>query len=331
MNLNLITDEEVFFGLLDDPRVNSNRAFITPYGGRPATTRRATTAYYLPLRRQRADLAGRRRRASPAIATAIYANGMPSYTIPAVTPVTMTPQRRRHAPRLPERRGRHRTSQMKAAFADFLKLRDGGSGLVYSPFSRRPRRSGATRPTRTPHASAVPVAAPSRSARWPARDINDTVMRPARLPAFQTSTRRCRTDRPGQRRYPTSAIHPDWPRRGPRPGGCSRSPTPTPTRHLRTFRRPDLASRRNSGTRHLARQPKSAHPASRRRRRRPHLPDAARTPACSPSTVDTGDPAAMRLSSAAARTALGSGPPPSRPSPTTAGTRRIAPRCSRRS
>jgi hypothetical protein len=177
MNLNLMVDEEAFFGALDDPRLNTSTVtshvvavqtvdsnYPVPNFPAPGTT----TTYPIGTI------------GVPQVATAVYATGMPSYTVPMKDRGYSTGA----------------TSSMKAAFSDFLKLRDGGSGLVFSPFSTSPYNALFGIPD--PNSSNY-TAMPSRPFRSLANnfqspsgslfnvDINDTVMRPARLPVFQLS------------------------------------------------------------------------------------------------------------------------------------------------
>ncbi|MDB5349438.1 MAG: hypothetical protein JWN86_685 [Planctomycetota bacterium] len=166
LNLNLIFDEEIFFALMDDLRLNGAAvgAGGANYLGSP------TYDSTLP-----AGVKG-----LPHVATAILPNGAPSYSYP-----------------MPNRGYNNGTTAgMKAAFSDFLKLRDGGSGVVFSPMSTSPFNQiwGYPDPWTKNYA-----AMPSRPFRSLANqyfgvstdfniDINDTVMRPARLPAYQLNT-----------------------------------------------------------------------------------------------------------------------------------------------
>lgn len=181
LNLNLITDEEVLFGLIDDPRLNS-----LPVGAGGANFVDPSTTSANPV-----GVTG-----PPQMATAIYASGLPSYTITMNSPGfngAGPPSSGAAGP------------GMKAAFADFLKFRDGGSGLIYSPFAQASQLwgDGATPANRV----SLP-AKPFRS--LASADINDTVMRPARLQAFQA------LNNPGV--YTDMGAYPGWttPRAAPR-------------------------------------------------------------------------------------------------------------------
>ncbi len=185
INLNLIIDEEVFYGLVDDPRLSSSQAFN-------ATT---VSLYNLPAptasNSNPVGIAG-----IPRMATALYPNGMPSYTVPVSDvntyafgrgfPQTYT------VTNSDGTTSTYTVSAMKSAFADFLKLRDGGSGLVLSPYAASMYLWG------DPSNPNYPFTMPSKPFRSLAQgqprrlgvaaapgSISDTVMRPARLGAAQ--------------------------------------------------------------------------------------------------------------------------------------------------
>jgi hypothetical protein len=134
LNLNLIIDEEAFFALVDDPRLN-----------------------LLPLASGAAV---------PRVVSAIDPTGAPTASYP-MSDLSQYPLGRGfHAPA-----GVPPGTYMKSAFADFLKLRHGGSGLIgASPASALPPK-----PFRSPTA-----VSPSAGL-----DIYDTVFRPARLEAYE--------------------------------------------------------------------------------------------------------------------------------------------------
>ncbi len=208
LNLNLITDEEVFFGLIDDPRLNSN-----PVGPGAANFVDLSTTSANPV-----GVTG-----PPQMATAIYASGLPSYAVTMTSNGFSAP-----GPPLTGAIG----PGMKAAFADFVKLRDGGSGLVYSPFSAASPLwgDGATPANR--------VAMPSKPFRSLASfDINDTVMRPARLAAVQ------QLNNPGD--HVDMGAYPEWvtPRTAPR--RLFQIPDADPNVTAATTGRSDLASETN--------------------------------------------------------------------------------------
>ncbi len=105
LNLNLIIDEEAFFGLVDDPRLNRAEAFID-----------YPTAF--------ANNTG-----VPRVVTSIDAQGNPTYSQPiseldpAGTTASLLQGRGFYDPITGK-------AVMKAAFADFIKMRHGGSGYI---------------------------------------------------------------------------------------------------------------------------------------------------------------------------------------------------------
>ena len=204
INLNLIIDEEVFAGVLDDPRMNENLAAYTS--------------------------------SIPAVVTQIDGNGYPVYNNdststtygliygaqPMFSLVSSNPTVAQSPTTFAAGRGyvirdpnianynaanapNYQPQQvhgLKAAFADFLKLRHGGSGYLFA-YGNGPTGSGdypipfavngfftSIYPAQTPQPylqvpltqPTQPIAAerPYRSLSYP--DINYTVMRPASLP-----------------------------------------------------------------------------------------------------------------------------------------------------
>ena len=158
INLNLIIDEEVFFGVFDDPRLNKNLV-MTPGATGPLS----------PF---------------PVIVTQIDQYGYPSWqTVAGVTTFTgaYAMSNRGYAIVDPIS-GAELGTGMKAAFSDFLKLRSGGSGYLFAwgagmvgsgPFSPATASTALVQ-------SPVAQERPFRSLSYP--DINYTVMRPAMLP-----------------------------------------------------------------------------------------------------------------------------------------------------
>ncbi len=154
INLNLIYDEEVFFGLVDDPRlnwVNSMTGVGGGVGGAISTGALVTPSYV----------------------TSIDASGNP------LTSVGM------------KNRGffsNAGTSAMKVAFSDFLKLRHGGSGLMgtfvspyYTLVNAPTPYTGSVFPEKPFHS----LSAYSSSALSGGNlTVYDTIMRPARLTAY---------------------------------------------------------------------------------------------------------------------------------------------------
>ena len=194
LNLNLIIDEEVFAGLMDDPRLNENLAALS--NGTYATT-------------------------IPYLVNQIDSTGFPTYTVDSTTSlVTFTgqtpmfqtgsfnddngvaplfiPEAGRgyvtrdpnalHYANLPPTGPFQQVHGMKAAFSDFIKLLHGGSGYLFAHGGGDVgmgtfQASGVTAPIVT-----NPIAAdrPYRSLSYP--DINYTIMRPASLPPAPTDT-----------------------------------------------------------------------------------------------------------------------------------------------
>ena len=236
INLNLIADEEVLFGLIDDLRLN-----LANIVG-PGTSNFPGSPSYVNT--QPAGATG-----APQIATAVYATGSPSYTTTIQSPGFSNGL----------------GVGMKVAFSDFLKLRDGGSGVVYSPFAASSQIWGA---------SANPIALPAKPFRSLASaDINDTVLRPARLAAFQALNHPVGalgvTD-PG---YPDMGIYPvsvpvgspygsrpRWLTPGTAPRRLFQIPDADPNSIFNSNYRQDLASERNTGSYVLSPTPTTTPP-----------------------------------------------------------------------
>jgi hypothetical protein len=158
LNLNLIIDEEVFFGLLDDARLNQNLAFNVS-----------------PL---------------PMIVTQIDAAGYPAFN-PNPTPPIPPPNypyigayfmANRGFTIINPTTGVEMATGMKAAFSDFLKLRSGGSGFLFGWGSGMVGSGGFAAAPNAAGFIQAPIAQerPFRSLSYP--DINYTIMRPAMLP-----------------------------------------------------------------------------------------------------------------------------------------------------
>ena len=175
LNLNLIIDPEVFAGLVDDPRINENVAYAS----------NGTTIPYVVAQ---IDYNG-----NPIQTYPMFPHGSTSVNITPLG-VTTLPVGRGYVTRdanvadypagppfVPQQ-----VHGMNAAFSDFVKLRSGGSGLIFghgagdvgmgdAGYLNGTNLSGSVFPTQ-------PVAAdrPFRSLSYP--DINYTIMRPASLP-----------------------------------------------------------------------------------------------------------------------------------------------------
>ena len=183
INLNLIIDEEVFFGLLDDPRLNDALNTVFPGGALPLSSTKL-----------------------PQIVTQINFAGSPTHTYPISSVSTNNPILPQVARRNPFNQGRGYTywdatgteqHGIKAAFSDFLKLRAGGSGFLFAwgsgttgsgPFDATMANMvnqlyTAPLPFVVPQPGlgfAVARERPYRS--FMAPDINDTILRPATPP-----------------------------------------------------------------------------------------------------------------------------------------------------
>lgn len=171
INLNLIIDEEVFFGLIDDPRLVND----------PEDTNEFLTFNQLPQ-----------------VVTQINIDGTPIAAYPVSDPRLYhyrdTTTGKQYSGRgftyftdatgklvAPSASAARQVTGMKRAFADFLKLRQGGSGFLYahgtgpvgSPFFPTP-------PATLPLDRRVATDRPFHALSYP--DINYTVLRPAALP-----------------------------------------------------------------------------------------------------------------------------------------------------
>ncbi len=204
LNLNLIIDEEVFFGLIDDPRLNS---FLAMFDYQNPAVGQA----FLPQVVTLVDAFG-----FPALPANTGYNGVHAIstiqsTFPdnvlAVRPTdTATPGGTSGGNGQPTLfsagRGFSRWDPrlvtsitpnfqmgfvhgLKAAFSDFLKIRHGGSGFLFAYGAGLPGAGGDVYlPAGTPLGrirEALAAERPFRSLSYP--DINMTVMRPATLPA----------------------------------------------------------------------------------------------------------------------------------------------------
>jgi len=183
INLNLIIDEEVFAGLIDDPRLNENLAVYTTTGNAviPQVVSQVDTNGY-PMSDSTTGIVTGRYPMFPNTSTSInaLAGGAPS---------TPTSTGRGYIYRDPD--STHYSGAgiyqqlhgMKAAFSDFLKLRHGGSGYLFAhgggDVGMGDYIASLTFPLANP-TQAVAADRPYRSMSYP--DINYTIMRPASLP-----------------------------------------------------------------------------------------------------------------------------------------------------
>ncbi len=182
LNLNLIIDEEVFFGVAGQQDVNFNQQWLNfiQIPAIPAGT------YSLPLNGQ-APIP-QYGPPVPLVVTAIDANGSPNYVYPIANQgVTATdPILAALNQGNPEGPSRIVDSRIKAAFAQFLWLRHGGSGYLFGFGGGSVGQNSAVVPIDPPipapagYGQGIPVERPFRSLSFP--DIDYTVMRPATLP-----------------------------------------------------------------------------------------------------------------------------------------------------
>ncbi len=160
LNLNLIIDQEVFLGLIDDPRL------FNEYGALPVPTSLVAGAA-VPRVVTQLDANGAPSGYHPMSDLAKYLNGRGStYHLRGGVLSYLNPDS-----------GDVEQSGMIGAFADFLKLRHGGSGFLYAYGSG---------PVGTPYRDTGTVDPRVARDRWyhslSYPDVNYTVMRPATLP-----------------------------------------------------------------------------------------------------------------------------------------------------
>lgn len=170
LNLNLIIDQEVFLGLIDDPRINTNLAAATSQLPRIVTQ---IDANGYPVRSQDAQGNLIMPGSYWMDQNNIQANGNPAgrpvwYDMGSNTLVAV--------------------AGMTAGFSDFLKLRHGASGFLFA-FQAGPTGSGSAFGNPPPVAGPTTPAAserPFHSLSYP--DIDYTLMRPATLPPSPLTT-----------------------------------------------------------------------------------------------------------------------------------------------
>jgi len=188
INPNLIIDEEVFFSVFGSQNTNFNQTLLNfaqlPPNAFPGAsivqspaTFNATSATLTTL--PMGPVAGQSPSPIPLVVTATTANGSPAAAYPmnnvgvlAIDPVLNI------------------GNQMKAAFAEFLSLRHGGSGYIFgygsgqtgqnlSVLPTTPNPNGPTTPAQA-MLSPIPADRPFHSLSYP--DIDYTIIRPAPLP-----------------------------------------------------------------------------------------------------------------------------------------------------
>ena len=182
LNLNLIIDEEVFFGVVGQQDANFNQQWLNfiQVPSIPSGT------YSLPLNGQ-APIP-QYGPPVPLVVTAIDAYGAPAYVYPITNQgVTGTDPILAALEQVnPTSPSRTVDSRIKAAFAQFLWLRHGGSGYLFGFGNGAVGQNSAVVPIDPPipapagYGSGIPAERPFRSLSFP--DIDYTVMRPATLP-----------------------------------------------------------------------------------------------------------------------------------------------------
>ena len=193
INLNLIIDEEVFFGLMDDPRLNSSTVSSAYPSLIQATAPNYVTPSLIPFVSGQANLVTGAVASTPVIVTQIDAYGTPTTNAQGNS---AQHQDWGCYPMLSRGYNAYNlttTSQqtlMKSSFSDFLKLRHGGSGFMFAYGTGSPGTPTNIPPPPTDGANtnlAVANERPFRSFSFP--DIGYTLMRPANLPpSWYTAT-----------------------------------------------------------------------------------------------------------------------------------------------
>jgi large repetitive protein len=162
LNINLIIDQEVFLGLIDDPRIHTAPAAALPQQLPQIVTQVDPFGY--PTRiglPPNVVFTG----AYPMSNRGLYYDEGNSTGVPNLRPIP----------------------GLTAAFSDFLKLRHGGSGFLFA-WQSGPVGSGSAFGNPPPTVNTTPAAVerPFHSLSYP--DIDYTIMRPATLPASAFTT-----------------------------------------------------------------------------------------------------------------------------------------------
>ena len=249
LNLNLIIDEEVFFSVVGQQDANFNQQWLNFIQVPPISP----GTYSLPLNGQ-APIP-QYGPPVPLVVTAIDAQRFAGLCLS-----DHQPGRHGHGSDPRRARAGHPTSpsrtvdsRIKAAFAQFLWLRHGGSGYLFGFGNGAVGQNSAVVPIDPPipapagYGSGIPAERPFRSLSFP--DIDYTVMRPATLPPSPFTNPAEHGRRPRTRPIPACGIPiytPATRRRTPRPAAwpprvprrrtparfpsadCSRSPMPNP-------------------------------------------------------------------------------------------------------
>ena len=193
LNLNLIIDEEVFFSVVGQQDAVFNQQWLN-FIQIPSLSK---GTYSLPLN-GKAPIP-QYGTPVPLVVTAIDASGSPAYLYPLTNhgvtgtdPILATLSQGN-----PSWPGGIVDSRIKAAFAQFLWLRHGGSGYLFGFGNGAVGQNRAVMPIDPPvpapagYGSGIPAERPFRSLSFP--DIDYTVMRPATLPRRRSPTRRAPT------------------------------------------------------------------------------------------------------------------------------------------
>ena len=182
LNLNLIIDEEAFFSVAGRQDAGFNQQWLNflqvpaiPPGtySLPLNGRAPIPQYGPPV---------------PLVVTAIDANGSPSYVYPITNQgvTAIDPILAALGSANPAGAGKAADSRIKAAFAQFLWLRHGGSGYLFGFGGGAVGQNSAVvpidpvSPAPAGYGMGIPSERPFRSLSYP--DIDYTVMRPATLP-----------------------------------------------------------------------------------------------------------------------------------------------------
>jgi hypothetical protein len=180
LNLNLIIDEEVFFSVVGQQDANFNQQWLNfiQVPSIPSGT------YSLPLNGQ-APIP-QYGPPVPLVVTAIDGSGSPAYVYPITNQGVTGTDPILAALNQGNPSGPIVDSRIKAAFAQFLWLRHGGSGYLFGFGNGAVGQNSAVVPIDPPipapagYGSGIPAERPFRSLSFP--DIDYTVMRPATLP-----------------------------------------------------------------------------------------------------------------------------------------------------
>ncbi len=182
LNLNLILDEEVFFSVVGQQDANFNQQWLN-FIQVPSIT---AGTYSLPLNGK--PPIPQYGPPVPLVVTAVNATGSPAYVYPMTNQgVTGTdPILAALDQGNPTSPARIVDSRIKAAFAQFLWLRHGGSGYLFGFGSGATGQNSAVVPIApvipapASYGTGIPAERPFHSLSSP--DIDSTVMRPATLP-----------------------------------------------------------------------------------------------------------------------------------------------------